>query len=164
MEHGQRSKMCHGSSSRNVSRSRICEPREMRLSLRTPRLEGIDPDTPSSRRFSLYRVAVAASRTLRYSRWNEGAKPRLLDKPLHRPSTINAISFIHSWKKIQSVLYTRVLKPYFLLYFMRVIKLRIIEIKLSHIIVAFFPLALTYNYLSSYLNIRIISALKFVFN
>lgn len=97
MEHGQRSKMCHGSSSRNVSRAHgICEPREMRLSLRTPRLEGIDPDTPSSRRFSLYRVAVAASRTLRYSRWNEGAKPCLLDKPLHRPSTINAISFIHS--------------------------------------------------------------------
>lgn len=26
----------------------ICEPREMRLELGTPRLEGIDPDTPSS--------------------------------------------------------------------------------------------------------------------
>lgn len=29
-------KMCHGSFSRNASRTRICEPREMRLSLRTP--------------------------------------------------------------------------------------------------------------------------------
>jgi len=93
----ERSKMCHRTSS-NV-RTQICEPREMRLGLWTLRLEGIDPDTPSSRRFSLHRVAVAASRTLCYSRWNEGAKPRLLDKPLHRPSTINAILFIHLWKK-----------------------------------------------------------------
>lgn len=161
--------MCHGSSSRNASRSRICEPREMRLSLRTPRLEGIDPDTPSSRRFSLYRVAVAASRTLRYSRWNEGAKPRLLDKPLHRPSTINAISFIHSWKKNSArTVHSRIaphMKLYFFSYFMKAIKLRIIEIKLSRIIIAFFPLELTYNYLLSHLNIvRVISVLRFVFN
>jgi len=99
MEHCRRSKMCHGTSIRNATHTRICEPREMRLVLRTSRMEGIDPDTPSSRRFSLHRVVVAASRTLYYSRWNEGAKPRLLDKPLHRPSTINAIYRLSIRKK-----------------------------------------------------------------
>lgn len=93
----RRSKMCHGTC--YSAHARICEPREMHLGLRTLRLEGIDPDTPSSRRFSLHRVAVTASRTLHYSRWNEGAKPCLLDKPLHRPSMINAILSIHLWKK-----------------------------------------------------------------
>jgi len=112
-----RSKMCHGTSNHNAARARICEPREMRLVLRTPRLEGIDPDTPSSRRFSLHRIAVAASRTLYYSRWNEGAKPCLLDKPLHRPSTINAIYRLSIRKKNLLCFVRRRIKFYLFLHF-----------------------------------------------